>query len=233
MPGPPPPGVEVRRAAERDHTEAAGRRTAHSFSFGAHYDAANVAFGPLVAHNDEWLEAGAGYADHPHADVEIVSWIVQGALHHVDDRGHDTVVPAGCVQVLSAGSGVVHREVAGGRRTRFVQAWLRPDDQGAVPTYASQEVAPLPGGWAALAGGEGLPLRVAGAQLLLGTPGAAPLAVPVAPRRHLFVLAGTIEVAGLLLEDGDALRVPPADGVGPLMIAARSTDAQVLAWLLP
>lgn len=226
-----PPPLEVRRGVDRPHTRAEGRRTAHSFSFGMHYDPANVALGPLLAHNDDVLNPGAGYADHRHVDVEIVSWVVSGALHHSDDHGHDAVVPAGNVQVLSAGAGVMHRETAGSEPTRFVQAWLRPDAAGGSPSYAAREVRAVRGAWAPLAGGEGLALRASAARLLLGAPGSTPLTVPEAPRRHLFVLGGAVEVAGHRLGDGDALRT---HGPSPLTLTAPpGDDVRLLLWLLP
>jgi hypothetical protein len=84
--------IEVRRAADRFVARAEGRTTWHSFSFGGHYDPANVGFGALVAHNDEHLPPGTGYSDHPHHDVEIVTLVLEGALRHTDSTGRSGVL---------------------------------------------------------------------------------------------------------------------------------------------
>ena len=127
--------IEYRPGADRFVTRAEGRTTWHSFSFGAHYDPGNVGFGRLVAHNDERLPPGTGYDDHPHADLEIVTWVLSGALRHTSTVGSGVIGP-GQVQRLSAGSGVVHSEVADGpEETRFLQAWVRPDEPGLEPDY--------------------------------------------------------------------------------------------------
>ena len=84
--------------------------TRHSFSFGEHYDPDNVAFGPLLVNNDDQVRSGAGYADHPHADAEIVTWVLSGSLVHADSTGHRGLVYPGLAQRMSAGSGIVHAE---------------------------------------------------------------------------------------------------------------------------
>ena len=96
-----------------------------------HYDPDNVGFGSLVCHDDHLLGPGVGFDEHPHRDLEIVTWVLSGALQHSDSSGHTGVVRPGEVQVLSAGSGVTHSEIAGpDGPTRFVQAWLTPDSLG-------------------------------------------------------------------------------------------------------
>ncbi|MGN6252420.1 MAG: pirin family protein [Marmoricola sp.] len=223
--------LEVRRAAQRSRTDGAGRTTRHGLSFGSHYDPLNVAFGPLVAHNDERLEPGAGYPDHRHVDTEIVTWVVSGALRHHDDRGHTAVVAAGSVQVLRAGAGVVHSEVAAaGGPTRFVQSWLLPGVEVPEPTYATRPAASVVGGWSVLAGDDVLPLVTPGARLLLGVPDATGLGVPAGPRCQLFVVGGEVAVASELLGDGDELR---ATAPYELEVSRRSGAPHVLAWLLP
>src|SRR3954452_10402437 len=101
---------EIRDAAGRFLTPGEGVSTRHSFSYGAHYDPDNVGFGPLIAINTETLEAGGGYDAHRHADVEIVTWVLEGALHHEDSTGHSGTITSGVAQRLSAGPGVEHTE---------------------------------------------------------------------------------------------------------------------------
>ena len=103
-----PVTVEIRRASDAFVTRERGRLTRHGFSFGPHYDPDNVAFGPMVCHDDHLLSGGQGFADHSHADLEIVTWVLRGSLTHTDSSHHAGTVGPGTVQVLSAGSGVVH-----------------------------------------------------------------------------------------------------------------------------
>jgi len=222
--------IEVRRAADRFRTTNEGRDTWHSFSFGVHYDPHNTGFGALIAHNDENLAAGAGYPDHPHADTEILTWVITGALHHRDDTGREHVLGPGAVQLLSAGSGVVHAEFADlGEPTRFVQTWIRPDESGLPPTYSLAGV-PGPGSTCvASADDGGLPLRTRGASchtLVLGPQQRQSL--PDAPRLHVFVVTGEVHLDAHALAAGDAARLVHEGGRA---VRAEGT-AHLLVWAL-
>lgn len=207
--------IEVRTAAGRFATHAEGRSTYHSFSFGSHYDPGNVGFASLVAHNDERLPPGTGYAEHPHADTEIVSWVLDGALRHSSTVGSAVLGP-GSVQRLSAGSGVRHSEVSDHPQltTRFVQTWVRPDESGLRPAWDSATVELGHGpGWTCLAGSGGvLSHGVARAALHVATLSEGErLELPDAPRMHLFVVATSPSLGLMLGErrllDGDAARL--------------------------
>lgn len=221
--------IEVRRAAERYLTEIDGRSTAHSFSFGAHYDPNNLDFGAIIAHNDELLEVGAGYPDHLHRDTEIVTWVLTGALRHRDDLGHDQVVVPGQVQVLSAGSGVTHAEInAASTPTRFIQTWLRPDATSTAPEYHVESV--IEGdGWTVLAGPGGVPLHTTGATLYLGRCVEDTLALPRAPRLHVFVTDGALTIGEREIRAGYTARL--VDEGGRLMHPTAS-DTTALVWAL-
>lgn len=216
-------------------TRLRDRVTYHSFSFGEHYDPANVGFGPLLVHNDDHLSWGGGYTQHRHVDVEIVTWVVQGTLMHTDSLGHTSELPAGTVQVQSAGAGIEHSELAHTDEapTRFVQSWLRPDQGGLAPArFLAAGVLEGTEGLVPLAGaGGGLPLGTAGATLWvarLQAPEEVP--VPDAPRQHVFVVSGTAALPdGTRLDAGDAARV--TDGTG-LVLSARG-DTELLVWTLP
>ncbi|MDT3400046.1 pirin family protein, partial [Streptomyces sp. B1866] len=129
--------MRVQRSGERfTGGDGAGVVTRHAFSFGRFYDPDNVRFGPLVACNEEQLAPGAGFDPHPHRDVELVTWVVEGELLHEDSAGHRTVVRPGDLQRLSAGCGVRHAERnAGSGPLRFVQMWLTPYEAGGEPAY--------------------------------------------------------------------------------------------------
>jgi redox-sensitive bicupin YhaK (pirin superfamily) len=136
-----PAEIEVRRADDRFRTERDGITTFHSFSYGAHYDADNVGFGPIIAINDERVPPGGGYATHHHADVEIVTWVVEGALAHEDTAGARGVIEPGTLHWLSAGVGVQHSEhnASISEPLRFIQTMLRSDFDG-EPDYRSAAI---------------------------------------------------------------------------------------------
>lgn len=195
--------VQVRRAADLFVTAGDGVLSRHCFSFGGHYDPEHTGFGELVACNVEQLEPGAGFPDHPHRALEIVTWVLEGALRHRDSAGHDAVVAPGEVQHVRAGTGVVHAESnAAPGSTRFVQLWLAADEPLSAPSYEKRDVR------SSLRQGElvrvlDLP-AVSVARLGAGDL----VALPVAPRLHLLVTRGTVELAaGAVLAGGDSARL--------------------------
>ena len=237
--------IELRRADTRFVTRTDWATTRHSFSFGEHYDPDNVAFGPVLVNNDDQVRSGAGYADHPHADAEIVTWVLSGSLVHADSTGHRGVVYPGLAQRMSAGSGVVHAErndayaVDPGRPpepVHFVQMWLRPDESGGPPSYAQREVslADLESGWVPVASGREpeavVDLGSAGSTLWvtrLGPEHARQL--PTGERVHVYLAAGEIEVESVgPLTIGDALRLT---GRAELRLTGRS-PAELLVWTM-
>jgi redox-sensitive bicupin YhaK (pirin superfamily) len=205
--------IEVRRAADRFVTSDAGRTTWHSFSFGRFYDPGNVGFGPLVAHNDEQLPPGTGYPDHPHADLEIVTVVLDGALRHTDSSGRGTVLVPGEISRTSAGAGIVHAEVTEpGVRTRFVQTWLRPDEPGGASSYATAAVG-RPGELTDVVGpGAALEVGTTGARLFLARAETGTLALPDAPLLHVFAADATLTLGERELEPGDAARLTDEGG---------------------
>ena len=235
------PHIEVRRAADRFVTEVAGRTTRHSFSFDRHYDPDNVELGFLVCHNEDLVEPGHGYPQHPHRDLEIVTWVLEGRLRHRDSTGRGGVVAPRTVQRLSAGSGVVHAEVADGAEpVHFVQMWVRPDVPGVVPGYEQRDVGSdlAGGGWVTLA--SGLPphtdvaaVRInnsrAGLHAALLSPGES-LRLPEAEIMHLFVARGGVEMEHLGdLDTGDAARLFGWEG----LVTAAPNGAELLLWEMP
>ena len=224
--------IDYHSGSARFVTRAEGRTTRHSFSFGSHYDPRNVGFGNLVAHNDERLPPGTGYADHPHSDLEIVTWVLSGALRHTSTVGSGVLGP-GEVQRLSAGSGVVHSETAAGdAETRFLQAWVRPDDSALDPDYRAGEIR-LGAGWTCVAdsAGDGV-LGIAARGTSLHAADLAPgerLALPDAGLLHVFVASGDVMLAERRLQDGDAARL--VDEGGRVLVG--EARAHVLVWALP
>ncbi len=221
--------VALYAGSARSSEAAAGRVTKHSFSFGTAYDPANLGFGPLVCHNDDLLDPGAGYPDHPHTGLEIVTWVLEGALVHRDSTGAQHVLAAGRAQVLSAGSGIRHSEVAdpASGRCRFVQAWLTPTSPGGDPAYVLGQ-APAPGsGLVEVAGGSGLPVGTTGARLLVARlPAGSRLELPTDPAQHVYAAGGAVALDGLDLAAGDAARI--TDEPGRTLTA--TADAELLVW---
>jgi quercetin 2,3-dioxygenase len=205
--------IEVRRAADRFRTDDAGRTTWHSFSFGTHYDPGNIAFGALVAHNDEHLPMGTGYPDHPHRDVEIVTVVLAGALRHTDSDGRTGVLQPGEISRTSAGAGIVHAEVTEpGIDTRFVQSWLRPDETGGASSYAAAETG-LPDTLTELVGpGGAVTVGASGARLHLAHAEPGTLHLPDAPLLHVFVPDATVTLGDRELTPGDAARLTDEGG---------------------
>ena len=237
--------LQLRRAGQRFRTEGDGVDTHHVFSFGAHYDPEQVGHGPLVVLNEERLLAGRGFDDHPHADAEIVTWVLSGSLLHRDSQGHTGVVAPGLAQRMSAGSGIVHAERNDAYRTdpnwpavpvHFVQMWLRPDVPGTPPAYAQQEVdrAELGRGWRPVASGHDADAAVrvgsAGATLWVTVLAAGVRrTLPTGPLAHLYVARGTVEVETVgALGAGDSLRLT---GEAGLAVTGR-TEAELLLWTM-
>ena len=167
----------LRSAAERFHSQLDWLDSWHSFSFSSHYDPAWMGFGPLRVINDDVIAAGQGFGMHPHRDMEIITVMVEGELHHRDSMGHAEVLRAGEVQRMSAGTGVVHSEVNGGQAPcRLLQIWIEPASAGIAPAYEQKPFA-LQQGWTPLidpeAAGEAMaihrPVRLWRAQVDAGT----------------------------------------------------------------
>ncbi|TGN63346.1 pirin family protein [Nocardioides eburneiflavus] len=223
--------VALYAGSDRSSEAVRGRLTRHSFSFGPHFDPTNLGFGPLVCHNDDEIAPGAGYPDHPHSELEIVTWVLEGALVHTDSARPDAqhVVEAGRAQVLSAGTGIRHSEVADPQsgRCRFVQAWLTPSAPGANPSYVVGDAPQPASGLVEVAGRSGLPVGAAGARLLVARlePGGS-VVLPDDPRQHVFAATGAASLAGLELGAGDAVRL--SDEPGHVVTASEQTE--LLVW---
>ncbi len=215
---------EVRRAEQRFRTVGDGVQTWHSFSYGAHYDPDQISFGPIMAINTEHVAAGRGYDEHDHADVEIVTWVLDGVLRHEDSTGQSGDIHPGTAQRLSAGDGVRHAERNGSAHAplTFVQMMLRSDHEGA-PGYAQVDV-PATSGMlvptvSVHAGAELFAVRLEAGQSL---------EVPTAPSSLVIVTSGRTRCAGLEVGSFDELR---SSGEGPYVLEAVE-PAQALVWIV-
>jgi redox-sensitive bicupin YhaK (pirin superfamily) len=132
--------MTVRRSAERGHFDHGWLDTRHTFSFGAYVDEANMGFRSLRVINEDHVRPGAGFAEHGHSDMEIISYILSGRLGHRDSTGHESVVGAGDVQHMTAGRGIRHAEYNASRDepVHFLQIWIEPRSAGLEPHYGQR-----------------------------------------------------------------------------------------------
>ncbi len=230
------PHRQLTRSAERMHTRIDWLDSWHSFSFGGHYDAARMGFGPLRVVNEDRVAPGGGFAPHPHRDMEIISIVLSGKLAHKDSLGNGRVIGAGEIQYMSAGSGVVHSEFnpSADESVHFLQIWIEPDGRGFEPRYADQPILGVDGDpWRLILSPDGREGSMAIRQdvelrtVALSAGAAVAYAVDRADRGlWLFILEGVVDVAGERLESGDSLALTGTAGIK--LRNAEASGAKVL-----
>ncbi|HEX3699489.1 MAG TPA: pirin family protein [Phenylobacterium sp.] len=206
----------------------------HHFSFANYHDPGRMGWGSLRVWNDDEIAPNSGFPPHPHADMEIITYVREGAITHKDSMGNQGRTSAGDVQVMSAGTGVRHAEYnLEGDATRIFQIWIEPDTAGGPPAWGAK---PFPKGdragrFVPLASGfkedvEALPIRtdarVLGATIKAGDT----VAYDTGPGRRLYLVpaAGAVEVNGYKVQTGDGLAAENE----PLLTVTALEDAEVV-----
>jgi len=240
------PKVDVRRSAERDATRISWLDSKHSFSFGHRYDPANTHHGLLLVNNDDIVTPGSGFETHPHKDMEIVTWVLQGSLVHQDSTGHSGIIYPGLAQRMSAGRGIMHSEKNDSWRlegathkepVHFIQMWVVPDENRITPGYEQLEIdnellsgglVPVASGMDAHDGASAIRIknRYAALHAARLRPGQS-VELPDAPYLHLFVARGAVALEGAgPLAEGDAVRFTATGG----QRVTASEASEVLVW---
>jgi redox-sensitive bicupin YhaK (pirin superfamily) len=229
--------IDIRRANTRFHTQIGWLDSWHSFSFSEHYDPKNTHFGLLLVSNDDVVAAGTGFGTHPHRDMEIVTWVLDGQLAHRDSEGNQGVITRDVAQRMSAGSGIRHSEMNASETepVHLVQMWVPPDTLGLPPGYEQRDVSdvitqdelfPLASGREPSAA---IHIHQRDATLWIArlNPGAT-TTLPDAPFVHVFVARGSVDLQGTgPLDTGDAVRLTDA---GALQATAGNEDAELVIW---
>ena len=206
--------ITLRPAHERGHAHHGWLDSWHSFSFANYFDDKHVHWGPLRVINEDRVAAGRGFGEHGHRDMEIISYVLEGALGHKDSMGNSSSIVPGDVQRMSAGTGVMHSEFnhAAGQTTHFLQIWIEPNARGIAPSYEQKSFsdAEKRGTLRLVAspdGAQGSVLIHADAAIYAGLlSGDETATLPMQPGRKGYVqlVRGTVMVNGECLKAGDA-----------------------------
>lgn len=231
--------LEIRKSGDRGIAEHGWLSSRHSFSFADYYDLEHMGFGPLRVINDDRVQPGRGFGAHSHRDMEIISYVLEGALEHKDDMGTGSVIRYGNVQRMSAGSGVVHSEFnpSDSEPAHFLQIWIMPNMLGIQPSYEEKhfESASKKGQWRLIVSPDGRDGSVrihqdasVYASILDGDD---TLKYTVSESRcaYLHVARGEVRVNGTVLTAGDAVKLTDRLSIS----VSDAKDAEILLFDLP
>ena len=231
--------TEIRRGRDRGFADHGWLKSYHTFSFADYYDPRHMGFGPLRVINEDRVAPGQGFGKHPHRDMEIVSYVLAGALEHRDSMGNGSVIRPGDVQRMSAGTGVFHSEYNPSRNegVHFLQIWIEPSRRGIEPSYEQKHFSAEDkrGRLRLVASPDGAQGSVAIHQdarilaALLDGDERVEHAIDKGRKAYVHVARGRVTVNGHVLEAGDALR---ADGEQRIVVE-QGEASEILLFDLP
>lgn len=231
--------ITLRKAHERGHVNHGWLDTWHTFSFADYYDPREMGFGPLRVINDDTVEPGQGFGTHGHRDMEIITYVLEGALEHKDSMGNGSIIRPGDVQRMSAGTGVRHSEFNPSRdeRVHLLQIWIEPKLTGVAPSYEEKQfgAAEKRGQLRLIASSDGRDSSVTIHQdacvyaMLLDDAERVIHALAPGRRAYVHVARGSVELNGNPLTGGDGAKIT---GERELVLS-EAKDAEVLFFDLP
>jgi redox-sensitive bicupin YhaK (pirin superfamily) len=231
--------LEVRKSEDRGQANHGWLQSQHTFSFASYQDPRHTGFGPLLVINEDRVAPGQGFGTHAHRDMEIISYVLEGALEHKDSIGTGSVLHYGDVQRMSAGTGVRHSEFNGSDRepVHFLQIWIQPNVTGIPPSYEEKRFAPesKQGQLRLVASGDGRDGSVlihqdaaVYATILDGADRIEHM-LGAGRRGYVQVLRGQVTVNGVALRGGDALKITDEHAI----VLSDPEAAELLVFDLP
>lgn len=231
--------MAMRKANDRGHANHGWLDSYHTFSFGSYHDREHMGVSNLRVINEDTVAPGGGFAEHGHEDMEIISYVLDGALEHKDSMGNGSVIRPGDVQRMSAGTGVTHSEYnhSSEQPVHFLQIWLQPNVLGVEPGYDQRHfpVEDRRGRWVLLVSPDGREGSIATHQeaflysTLLSADQKLAYQFDSARQGYLHVARGKLRVGNVTLQKGDGLKVQKQDSLELIGVE----DAEVLLFDLP
>jgi len=232
--------ISVRHAAERGTANFGWLDSRHTFSFGDYYDRKQMGFGPLRVINEDRVSPGQGFGTHGHRDMEIISYVLEGALEHKDSIGTGSVIRPGDVQIMSAGTGIRHSEFNHSKTesVHFLQIWVVPDRDGIAPRYEQKTFpdADKRGRLRLVGSSDGRDGSVVIHQdvnlfaAILNTGEQVTQALPTHRKGWLQVARGAVVLNGQDLHTGDGAAV---EGEPAITVTGKTDGAEILVFDLP
>lgn len=226
--------IRIRPAQDRGTYDFGWLKTAHSFSFGQYHDPSHMGFSDLRVINQDYVESGKGFGTHPHKDMEIITYVLNGALAHKDSVGNSAIIKRGEVQRMSAGTGITHSEfnASSDEGVEFLQIWVLPDQSGHEPGYEQKPLsASVKNGFGLIASGDGRGDSVRLHQDTLIYAGQfdgtqrVQHDLPEGRRAWVQIAQGEISLNGQVLKAGDGAAI---DGEDKLVFDMSDTGAEIL-----
>ncbi|MFZ6687005.1 pirin family protein [Undibacterium sp. SXout11W] len=231
--------ITVRLSQERGAAEHGWLKSFHSFSFAEYYDPQHMGFGPLRVINDDWIAPAMGFGTHPHKDMEIITYVLEGAIAHKDSMDNGSTIRPGNVQYMSAGTGVRHSEFnpSSKEHTRLLQIWIQPSMLGGEPLYEEKEFDRIEkdGKLRVVVSGDGangsIKIRQ-DARLSIGLfdgEQKQELSLQADRLTYVHLARGELTVNGVVLKEGDAMKLQNEQ----LLQLSAGKQAEVLVFDLP